>query len=169
MKQEILQFDEQAYKQSVMTLEQMGTKIKLLYEALDVLTGGEVDLITPTELDALVLKGTKFTNAEAVANLLGVTSQYKMYVDNYDKVDIRLFNSPTWSIKQSVLDELKTKHTYFMTESASVHYREMEKITEILNKKPEGFINAIQKTGLGYTINKQTLNNLVLMYERTIR
>ena len=169
MKQEILQFDEQGYNQSVKTLEQMGAKIKLLYEALDTITGGEVDLITPTELDARILKGTKFTNAEAVANLLGVTTQYKFYIENYNKVDIRLFEAPTWNIKQIVLDELKLKHTHYMTESASAHYREMEKITEIINKKPEGFIAAIQKTGVGYSINKQTLNNLTLMYERSIK
>ena len=169
MKQEILNFDEQGYKKSVETLTKMATKIKLLYEALDLITGGEVDLITPTELNERILKGTKFTNAEGVANLLGVATQYNYYVENYDQVDIRLFDAPKWTIKQTVQDELKEKFTYYMTESASKHYKDMVKITEILNNKPEGFLNTIQKSGLGFEVNKQLLNNLTMMYERTVR
>lgn len=166
MKKEVLSFEEKEYNLAVNTLEQMGQKIKLLFQALDTLTGGEVDLITPSELDIILLKGTKFKNAEAVANLLGVVSEYEFYINNYDKVDIRLFDAPTWNIKQAVLDELKDKYTYYLTESGTKHFRDLERVAEILNSKPTGFEQAIQKNGLGYYINKQVLNNLVVMYER---
>jgi hypothetical protein len=166
MAQEILQFEEKEYKLAIATLNKMGEKLKLLYSALDDLTGGQVDLITPSELDGIICKGTKFTNGKAVANLLGLATQYDFYIENYNQVDERLFEAPNWNIKEHVIEEVKQKYTYLMTETASGHYKEMQKIADILNKKPDGFGATIQKNGIGYFINKQLLNNLTIIYER---
>lgn len=166
MKKEVLLFDEQGFNESVAKLNLMGEKVKKLYLALEVLTGGEVQLITKSELDERLLRGTNYKNADLLARLLNVDAEYRFYIENYTQVDERLFDE-NWNIKQMVLDELKEKHTSYMTESASKHYREMQKIADILNTKPTGFEQAIQKNGLGYYINKQVLNNLTLVYERT--
>lgn len=166
MKKEILLFDEQGLNESVLRLNSMSDKLKKLYSALETLTGGEVQLITKTELDERLLKGSNYKNAELVAQLLNVSDEYKFYITNYDKVDERLFDD-NFNIKTSVLTELREKHTSYMTESATKHYRDMQKIADILNTKPSGFEQVIQKNGLGYTINKGTLNNITQMYERS--
>lgn len=153
--------DIQGVEESINQLKAELNLFKECLEAIKIITGKD-GLISLTELNEAILKGTTFTDVQKVADLKSVGSAYAFYKDNYNKFNIENYTE-NLEIKAEVLEAIEIEHTRYLDKEAEAIFRKLDKCTEILNSINRAYSDSLTADYNGIwsinLLNLQTIYN----------
>lgn len=158
----IVNFDMQAYKLELSTLEKQGLTYKQLMKICSLL--GSDSLLTIEQLEAEILKDSTYTNIEKVAELKGI--DYSFYKDNINNVNV-LFYDNEYNVTEAKKEALKQKYTLVLNDEQIAIKNKLNKVCEVLNSINVNYTNAIYKNP---TTNKfEVKNDLLFQVSNTLK
>ena len=119
---------------------------------------GEIQTIE--KIEEIILKGTNYSNVDAVAELKGIRTEY-----NYIKSNLNNFNADnytnTFEIKEDVLKRIEIANTNYLTNEAEAAKRKLDKVVEILNSINRNYSKTLKQDYQGnWNINLLELHIL---------
>lgn len=137
-------------------------------ETIKIITG-KPNLVTIDELNAEVLKGTNFKDAQKVAELKGYGTAYNYYIEHYSSFDPDDFTK-NMQIKDSVLNAIEEQCTTYLNDECEQIYKELLKCTELLNKAEKTYLKCLKQDYKGeWTINTIQLNSIYNESKRKVQ
>lgn len=137
----IVNFDTQAYKIELSSLEKQGHTYKQLMKICSLL--GSETLLTLDQLETEILKDSTFKNIEKVAELKGI--DYSFYKTNISNLNV-LFYDSEYNVTEATKEALKQKHTIYLNDEQIDIKNKLLKVCEVLNTIDPTYTNSIYKT-----------------------
>ena len=128
-------FNQQSYEIQFNTLNENIKRLTTCLDAIEKITGHR-ELTDIQTIEKAITEKTGFANVPASATLLNLNDEYFYLVDNLSAIqtDIIDFETFPYTIKESVLKELKTANTTYLKDHLEQEYKTLLQICEAANK-----------------------------------
>lgn len=158
----IVNFDTQAYKIEVSSLESQGQIYKQLMKICALL--GSETLLNLDQLETEILKDSTFKNIEKVAELKGI--DYSFYKANINNLNV-LFYDSEYNVTEATKEALKQKHTIYLNDEQIDIKNKLNKVCDMLNSINVNYTNAIYKNPSTNTF--EVRNDLIFQISNTLK
>ena len=155
----ILSINKEQVKQE---LEKLNSELQVYKNVISAIEkiSGKKEIQTIEKIEEIILKGTNYSNVDAVAELKGIRTEY-----NYIKSNLNNFNADnytnTFEIKEDVLKRIEIANTNYLTNEAEVVKRKLDKVVEILNSINRNYSKTLKQDYQGnWNINLLELHLL---------